>query len=298
MSTETDAPERSFVVRPAAGEASPVVFDSPHSGFDWPADWAPSAPREAIRTTWDAHVDRLLAGAAAAGVPLLAATFPRAYVDVNRAEDDLDPTVLAAPWPGPLAPTDYSRRGMGLIRRLALPDVPLYDAPLPVAAVRARLDAHYRPYRARLAALLDAAHAAHGRAWHVDWHSMKSRGNAMNVDAGAVRPDIVVSDRRGTTAASGLVARIVGWFTLRGYRTLANDPYQGGDLVRTFGDPARGRSSVQVEINRSLYMDEATCEPHAGFDPLQADLSAFARELAAWAHDDARAGARGAARDG
>ena len=287
-----DAHEPSFVVRPAAGAASPVVFDSPHSGFAWPADWRPSAPREAIRTTWDAHVDRLLEGAAAAGVPLLAAAFPRAYIDVNRAEDDLDPSVLAAPWPSPLAPTDYSRRGMGLIRRLALPDVPMYEAPLPVPEVQARLVGHYRPYRARLGALLDAAHAQHGHVWHVDWHSMKSRGNAMNVDAGAARPEIVVSDRRGTTAAPGLVARLVGWFTLRGYRTLANDPYQGGDLVRTFGDPARGRSSVQVEINRSLYMDEATCEPHAGFAPLQADLSALARELAAWAREAAREAAR------
>lgn len=292
-----DAPDASFEVRPAARAAGPVVFDSPHSGFAWPADWSPAASREAIRTTWDAHVDRLLEGAAEAGVPLLAATFPRAYVDVNRAEDDLDPAVLAGPWPGPLAPTDYSRRGMGLIRRLALPDVPMYDAPLAVEAVRARLERHHRPYRARLAALLDEAQAAHGRVWHLNWHSMKSRGNAMNVDAGAMRPEIVVSDRRGTTAAPGLVARIVGWFTLRGYRTLANDPYQGGDLVRTFGDPARGRSSVQVEINRSLYMDEATCEPHAGFAPLQADLTAFAREMVAWAREAAREAAHEASRD-
>ena len=109
----------------------------------------------------------------------------------------------------------------------------------------------------------------------------------MNVDSGAVRPDLVISDRLGTTAESGLTARIVGWFTLRGYRVHANDPYQGGDLVRTFGHPSRGRSSVQIEINRSLYMDEVTTEPHAGFAPLQDDLTAFATVLAQWAHDAA-----------
>lgn len=281
-------PAAPCLVVPGHPPEAPVVFDSPHSGFGWPADFRPVAQVAAIRTTWDAHVDALLADAPAAGVTLIAATFPRAYVDVNRDAADLDPALLSAPWPAPLAPTDYSRRGMGLVRRLALPDVPMYDAPLAPAAVEARLGGWYRPYRAMLSDWLDTVHAEHGLAWHVDWHSMKSVGNAMNVDAGARRPDIVVSDRRGTTAAPGLVARIVGWFTVRGYVVAANDPYQGGDLVRTFGRPAEGRSSVQVELNRALYMDEATCEPHAGFAPLRADLAEFAGVIAGWAQEAAR----------
>ena len=268
--------------------AAPVVFDSPHSGFAFPEDFRPAAPLEALRTTWDAHVDRLLADAPTVGIRLLAAEFPRAYVDVNRDEGDLDPALLAGPWEGPLAPTDYSRRGMGLVRRLALPDVPMYSAPLAPEAVRARIARWYRPYRAQLAAALDETQRAHGLVWHVNWHSMKSRGNAMNVDAGAPRPDFVVSDRRGGTADTGLVARIVAWFTAGGYAVQANDPYQGGDLVRTFGDPARGRSSVQIEINRALYMDEATTAPHAGFAELQARLLAFAEVFAGWAREAAR----------
>ena len=284
VASTTDPVSQLIVERSPSGVAAPVVFDSPHSGFIWPADFTPTAPPDAIRTTWDAHVERLFEGAPTAGATLLAATFPRAYIDLNRAVSDLDPALIDGPWSEPLAPTDYSRRGMGLIRRDALPGVPLYAAALPAAAVRARIDRCYAPYRARLAALLDELHAAHGAVWHVNCHSMKSRGNAMNVDAGSARPDLVISDRRGTTAEAGLTARIVGWFTLRGYRVQANDPYQGGDLVRTFGDPARGRSSVQIEINRALYMDEATTEPHAGFAPLQEDLTAFASALAQWAH--------------
>lgn len=293
-----EAPERMTdsptIVRAPAGAVAPVVFDSPHSGFTWPADFMPTAPADAVRSTWDAHVERLFEGAPSAGATLLAATFPRAYIDVNRAVSDLDPALIDGPWSGPLDPTDYSRRGMGLIRRDALPGVPMYAAPLAVAAVRARIDASYRPYRARLSAVIEELHSMHGVVWHVNCHSMKSRGNAMNVDAGATRPDLVISDRRGTTAEPGLAARIVGWFTLRGYRVQVNDPYQGGDLVRTFGDPARGRSSVQIEINRALYMDEATTEPHAGFAPLQEDLTAFAAVFAQWANDAAaRARARG-----
>ncbi len=275
------------VVRVPAGSAAPVVFDSPHSGRSWPADFAPVAPPDAIRSSCDAHVERLFEGAPRAGATLLAATFPRAYIDVNRAVNDLDPALIDGPWSELLAPTDYSRRGMGLIRRDALPGVPMYAAALPAAAVRARIDRCYAPYRARLAALLEELHATHGTVWHINCHSMKSRGNAMNVDSGAARPDLVVSDRRGMTAEPGLTARIVDWFTARGYRVQANDPYQGGDLVRTFGDPSRGRSSVQIEINRALYMDEATTEPHAGFAPLQDDLTVFASVLAEWAHDAA-----------
>ena len=281
------APEEPTVVRGPSAAGAPVVFDSPHSGFDWPADFTPTAPADAIRSTWDAHVARLFEGAPSAGATLLEATFPRAYIDVNRAVNDLDSTMIDSAWSEPLAPTDYSRRGMGLIRRDALPGVPMYASPLAVAAVRTRIDQWYLPYRARLAALIDELHATHGTVWHVNCHSMKSRGNAMNVDAGAARPDLVISDRRGATAESGLTARIADWFAGRGYRVQENDPYQGGDLVRTFGDPARGRSSVQIEINRALYMDEATTEPHAGFAPLQENLTAFATVLVQWANDAA-----------
>ncbi len=274
-----------YVVSPAIGRPVPVVVDSPHSGFTFPQGWAPSAPLAALRTTWDAHVDRLWAHAPAHGAMLLAAEFPRAFCDVNRAEDDLDPAVLAAPWPTPLRPTSYSQRGMGLIRRLALPDVPMYAAPLPVEDVESRIAHYYRPYRAALRALLEEAREADGFVWHVNCHSMKSVGNAMNVDAGAARPDVVVSDGRGSTADPALTTRIAEWFSLRGYRCAVNDPYQGGDLVRAFGAPAVGVHSVQIEVNRALYMDERSAEPHEGFSELQEELTAFAAALCAWARE-------------
>jgi N-formylglutamate deformylase len=276
------APVVPVVVRAPAGPPAPVVVDSPHSGFAFPDDFHPSASLEALRTTWDAHVDALWAGAPDAGATLIAATFPRCYVDVNRAETDIDATLLADPWPTAIAPTDYSRRGMGLIRRLALPGVPMYEAPLPVREVELRIAHWYRPYRSALAEAIAAARGEHETVWHLDCHSMKSRGNAMNVDAGAPRPDVVVSDRHGTTADPTLTARIAAWFTSRGFRTQINDPYQGGDIVRTFGDPARGVHSVQIEVNRARYMDETTCEPHAGFATLREDLTALVSALVGW----------------
>ena len=278
----TDQPaDDPVVVTAPTGSAAPLVVDSPHSGMQWPADFAPVASRDSILTSWDAFVDDLWAGAPAAGGTLVRATFPRAYIDANRSEDDLDPTLLADPWPHPLAPTDYSRRGMGLIRRLALPGVPMYAAPLSTEAVMARLVRHYRPYRAAVADALAKAVQGHGYVIHINAHSMKSRGNAMNVDAGAMRPDVVVSDRQGTTASPALTEWAAAWFRRAGLRTQVNDPYQGGHLVATFGAPSQGRHSLQVELNRALYMDEVQCTRSSGFAALQSTLADFCRALVA-----------------
>ncbi len=260
--------------------ALPIVLDSPHSGAVWPETHAPTAPREALLTTWDAYVDELWADAPDHGATLLAARFPRAYVDANRAEDDIDPALLDGPWPHRLATSDYSRRGMGLIRSLALPDVPMYRSRLPVSEVQRRIDCYYRPYRNKLRALLDAPHAAHGIVWHINCHSMKSRGNRMNLDAGRSRPDIVVSDREGTTADPAFTDWVARWFSTHGLRTQVNDPYRGGDLVATFGRPALGRHSIQIEINRALYLDEAAFTRGAGFASLRRTLDTFAANLA------------------
>jgi N-formylglutamate deformylase len=269
-----------FVVSPPAPDrAAPVVFDSPHSGMEWPEDFQPAASREAILTTWDAFVDELWADAPAGGATLVAARFPRAYIDVNRAADDIDPALLDGPWPAPLATTDYSRRGMGLIRRLALPGVPMYDRPLRVEEVAARLQDYYRPYRKELASRLDDLHREFGEVWHINCHSMKSRGNGMNVDEGALRPDIVVSDRQGRTADPEFTRWAAEYFSGRGFSVKINDPYRGGDLVGTHGDPPRHRQSIQIEINRALYMDETAFVRGPRFAEIRAELTGFVRAV-------------------
>jgi N-formylglutamate deformylase len=257
--------------------------------MEWPADFDPAASREAVHTTWDAFVDDLWGAAPAAGATLLSATFPRAYIDANRAADDIDPEILATPWPTPLAPTAYTQRGMGLIRRNALPDVPMYSRKLSVAEVRQRIDAYYLPYRQALKAQLDAAHARFGAVWHVDCHSMKSRGNAMNVDAGEERADFVVSDRRGTTADVRYTEWIAAWLRARGHSVSVNTPYQGGDLVKSFGAPAAGRHSVQIEINRGLYLDEAAFARGRRFAEMRALCGDLVRALAEHVRAEVRA---------
>jgi N-formylglutamate deformylase len=270
-----------------------LLFDSPHSGIHRPTDFHSDAPLSALLSGWDAFVDVLWMGGVEQGGVLLKALFPRVYIDPNRAESDLDPTLLCEPWPEPLSPQAYSARGMGLIRRDALPGIPMYRTGLSVAAVRHRIEAFYRPYRQALTQAAERAIQRHGGYCHINCHSMKSRGNAMNVDSGATRPDIVISDRLGTTASPPFTRWVADYFAACGYQVRINDPYRGGDLVASFGDPARRRHSIQIEINRSLYMDESSFTPHAGFQSLKKNLDGFCAALAAYVRErlDSPAGA-------
>lgn len=263
-----------------ASPGSPLVFDSPHSWPHWPADAPrPVAAPAALRTSCDTWVDAIWAEAIGSAAPLLAARFHRAYIDANRARDDIDPELLEGPWPGTLDPSDKSRRGFGLLRRLALPAVPMYDRPLAIADVEHRLRRCYDPYHAKLAELIAAAHRRHGVALHIDCHSMKSVGNAMNEDDGKPRPDFVVSDLDGRCADALLVRWIATTLAQQGYRVQVNDPYRGGELIRRHGRPVEGRHSVQIEINRALYMDEERFVRTPGYAPLVAHLRQLVRQL-------------------
>jgi len=168
---------------------------------------------------------------------------------------------------------------MGLIRRYALPGIPLYERKLTVTEVQNRLSEYYIPYRKRIGTAIEEAFVQHGAVWHCNCHSMKPQGNAMNTDAGNSRPDFVLSDRLGKTCDGRFTDWLAGRFKRRGYSVKINDPYQGGDLVATFGRPALKRNSVQIEINRALYLDGMTFQKSPGFDRLAADLSGVLREL-------------------
>ena len=258
-----------------------LVFDSPHSGRYYPPDFEPGAPLADLRRGEDAYVDQLLAGAPAHGAVVLAANYPRCYIDVNRAETDIDAALLAEPWPGPIEPTDKTKRGLGLIRRYVVPGVEAQARPLTAAALRARLERVYRPYHAALAALVDEIRVARGVVVHVNWHSMKSRGNAMTPDGpGAARADVVVSDLHGVSAARWVRDLIVGALEDTGCRVSVNEPYAGGTIVQRIGAPERDVHSVQVEINRALYLNEATVEPASGFAATARIVAAVTERLA------------------
>jgi N-formylglutamate amidohydrolase len=261
------------------GERVPLVFDSPHSGDVYPADFGFACPMAMLRQAEDTYVDELFAHAPEAGATLITALFPRTYIDVNRAPDDIEPDLLDGAWPWPLNPTEKSRAGMGLIRRLCRPGVPMYDGRLSVAQVIERIDRYYRPYHEELCEAIRRAHGRFGRVYHLNCHSMPS----IAVADRAGPADFVLGDRDGTTCEPGFTAYVADCLAELGYRVRINDPYRGVELVRRYSDPARGVHSLQLEINRALYMNEDTLEKHPGFEPLRADLGALTRRLGAYA---------------
>ena len=269
----------SFTVHLPVGEVLPLVLDSPHSGNTWPADWRPVAPVDALESGWDAFVAELFGSAPARGVTLIEAHFPRMFVDLNRGRLDIDPVMLDGAWPVPLAPTDKSAKGFGLLRRFALPGVPVYDAALPVAQVEAWLATYYDPYHDALAAQLDAMQERFGQVWHVDCHSMKSRGNAMNDDPGQTRPDFVISDHDGATADPEFTRFAAETLRQAGFAVGVNVPYKGAEIILRHSDPAGGRHSIQIEINRALYMNEADRTKSADFGAIAMVLDGFVTRL-------------------
>lgn len=249
---------------------TPLILSSPHSGRRYPEDFGYACPLFELRQAEDAFVDELIAGAAEAGATILQAEFPRSYIDLNRAEDDLDPAVLADKWPMPLNPSIRTRQGLGLVRRLCRSGVPVYADPLPLAAVQKRITDCYRPYHARLEHLLTERQKDGGVAWLIDCHSMPG---ALRPCGGQPSPDFVVGDRDGTScdpSFTRLVARIL---RQTGYRVAINDPYKGVEILRRHGRPLQGRHALQLEISRRLYMDETTLEKRDNFSDLARNLA-------------------------
>ncbi|RZJ19865.1 MAG: N-formylglutamate amidohydrolase [Haliea sp.] len=265
---------------------TPLVLDSPHSGTHYPDDFRPSCPPGLLRQAEDTHVETLYDFAPDLGVAWLEALFPRSYLDANRSTGEIDAAMLDAPWPGALVQDGGAlakvRLGKGLLWRCTDDGTPIYDRLLTVNEVQARIARCWVPYHAALAQAIDAAHAAFGYSLHINCHSMPSVASAYSTDfPGLVHPDFVVGDRDGTTADARLSQRVCEYLRAQGYSVAYNHPYKGVELVRSVGQPSKDRHSLQLEINRRLYMDETTLEKHEGFASLQQTLKSLVTWLLA-----------------
>lgn len=265
---------------------TPLVLDSPHSGVDYPDDFGHACDLATLRRAEDTHVEKLYDFAPALGVAWIEAHFPRSYLDANRDTTEIDTGLFDAPWPHPVAsdPAVLSkvRLGKGLIWRCTDDGVPLYQRQLSVTEIERRIARCWKPYHAAVAQAIDAAHARHGYSLHINCHSMPAVASSHATDfPGLVHADFVIGNRDGQTASPALIAWMGDWLREQGYSVALNHPYKGVELVRRYGEPARHRHSVQLEINRRLYMDEATLAVHDGFAPLQATLSGLVTRLLA-----------------
>ncbi len=271
------------VSRPLPTVRLPLVCDSPHSGTCYPADFRPALPLAMLRQGEDTDIDALWAAAPEVGGTLVAAHFPRSYIDPNRALDDLDPELMEGSWPTALQPGEKSRLGYGLVWRKLDPKNNMYDRRLSVSEVQQRIAKYWQPYRDALQTEIDGAVAHFGGVWHLNLHSMPNSAYArlgMNPD----RPlaDFVLGDRDGTTCEPGLIDVVERTLRSFGHSVARNDPYKGVALLAQIGQPALNRHSLQIEIRRPLYMNEATRERNEGFEPLREQLTHTLREVAAY----------------
>lgn len=258
-----------------------VVFASPHSGRDYPVTLLQRSGLDSrqIRSSEDAFVDQLFAAAPECGAPLLAARVPRAWVDLNRAADELDPALIETVVRRAHNPRVAS--GLGVIPRVVAGGRPIYTGKIGLDEARDRLATGWAPYHAALQGLLTESQELFGESILVDCHSMPHEAIELAGGAGRRAPQVVLGDRYGAAAAPRVMAQIEAAFTAAGLRVARNTPFAGAYVTQAYGRPARRQHAVQVEIDRSLYMDETRIEPHAGFGAFKALLGGVIAEIAA-----------------
>ncbi|NSY17102.1 N-formylglutamate amidohydrolase [Neorhizobium sp. AL 9.2.2] len=274
-----------FEVREPARQTIPFVYNSPHSGRCYPESFLADSNLDsmAIRRSADHYVDDLFADAPELGAPLLAAHFPRAYLDVNREPFELDPRMFDGPLP-PYANIGSMRvaGGLGTIPRIVAENMDIYRRKLSVAEGLSRIEAIYKPYHACLRRLIAATHARFGICVLIDCHSMP--GN-IRLSGSNVKPDFIIGDRYGTSASAEISRAALSFLSEMGFAAVRNKPYAGGFITEHYGRPVRGLHALQIEINRGLYVDEGTLSKRPEFDAIAAALSLFMRQMADFVAD-------------
>ncbi|MDH5540508.1 MAG: N-formylglutamate amidohydrolase [Rhizobacter sp.] len=280
-----------FTLHPATATATaaPLLLDSPHSSSHFPPDFDHAVTQADLRQGEDMFIEQLFGDAPRHGAPLLEAGFARTYIDPNRHAGDVDLELLAGAWPDEHRPSGKARIGKALIWRTLLDGRPIYARRLRVAEVQHRIEHYLLPYQQALASLIAQTHARHGVSYHLNCHSMGATASTSGEgEPGTVRADFVLGDRDGTTCASEFTALVRDTLTGLGYEVKINDPYKGVELVRAWSNPAAGRHSLQIEVNKRLYMNDDAPTRSARFDSLKSDLNRLLAVLAQHARQQAR----------
>lgn len=268
-----------FAIAAPLKQRAPVVFCSPHSGRIYPKTFLESSRLNAhdLRKSEDCYVDELFASVVGLGAPLIAAHFPRAYLDLNREPYELDPELFHGQLPS-FANTQSVRvaGGLGTIARIVSEAEEIYSGPVPLAAALERINRLYFPFHEALDRLIGKTRQQFGLAILIDCHSMPSTNIGSSPSQ---RPDFVIGDRFGDTCDCDLTHFIRDALTALGYQVQLNRPYAGGHITEHYGEPARGVHALQIEINRALYMNERTLKRRSGFKSLQKDLAGVASGL-------------------
>lgn len=256
-----------------------VVFSSPHSGAYYPDHFLADSQLDAVtlRSSEDAFVDRLFSDAPALGAPLIAATMPRAYVDLNRAASEIDPAMVETVQRQPNNPRVAA--GLGVIPRVVSEGRVIRSGKISLEAAKERIGRFHQPYHRRLSELMEAAKLRAGEAILYDCHSMPHEALRGYSWKGNDLPHIVLGDRFGSSCSAWVMKHAVAVFEAAGFKVACNTPFAGGYITQTYGQPQRGWHCLQIEIDRSLYMDERSIQPRPDLDILRARIGSVIADL-------------------
>lgn len=257
-----------------------AVFASPHSGRHYPADMREKSVLSELemRSSEDAFVDELIEDATQIGAPVLKALLPRAYVDLNRSAEELDPALVRGAPRSSHNPRVSS--GLGVIPRVVANGKAIYHGKLSLSEAKRRIDTCWMPYHAALEDVLLRQRAEFGVAVLLDFHSMPHEAIESAASARSRAPDVVLGDRFGASASVDVVDRVAAAFEAEGLRVARNSPFAGAYISQQYGRPSQGQHAVQIELDRALYMDEKRIVPHSDFAAFRTRILSVISEIA------------------
>jgi len=254
------------VIKRAEEWKSGIIFASAHSGSIYPDAFIERTDLaiKQLRRNEDAFITNLFSPAPDLGAPLIEANFPRCFVDVNRASNELpsfwqtDGKIISS----------RAEIGMGVVPTMLSETINIYSEPLSLTAAKIRIKDLYHPYHDALLGLIDEARSLFGKVLLIDCHSMPGF-NSM----GSRRSDIILGDRFGKSCSSEIVMLIEKLFQDLGYSVSRNYPYAGGFVTKHYGKPYESANALQIEINRDLYLNPITLDKKPGFTALAKNIS-------------------------
>ena len=268
-----------FLRHDPAADPAPVLVDVSRSGREYPPEFRSPLPFTEVHDNVSMYVEELCGAAPRLGATLLYACFPNTFIDTNRSAADVDEGLIEGKWPGPIKKSDFTERGLGLIKRLSRYGTQMQERKLTVAELEERLATYHKPYHQELARILAEMRGRSGRAIQLSFHCMSAIGAPTHADPGQPRADFNIGDIHGTTCTPELFDFIAKALQDRGHSVSRNFPYYGGELTRRHSNLASRSESVFVEINKRMFIDTKTFKRTDGFGAVQASVEALIRAV-------------------
>jgi N-formylglutamate deformylase len=264
---------------------APVLIDVSRSGREYPHDFRSPLPFTVLHDNVSMYVEDLYAVGPSLGTSLLYACFPNTYIDTNRSAADIDEALIEGKWPGTIKQSDFTSRGLGLLKRLSRYGEPLQERKLTIDEVQERLAIYHEPYHAELARMLSQMKQQHGVAFQLSCHCMSAVGAPTHADPGKPRADFNLGNMNGATCSPEFMSFLTKTLEGLGHSVSLNFPYYGGELIARHADPPAGIESVFIEVNKKLFIDTKTFKKTANFDRLKSSIDKMLRAVVTYARE-------------